>query len=278
VPWIRIESAAYWGVFVTAFLAFAIWESFRPKHNPGRTERRWGKHGILLIICTVATVGLYRVSPVVMAVKVGGSKFGLLNKPWLPFAVRCMVAVLALDLLKYATHWISHSVGLLWRVHQVHHSDPQFDVSTGLRVHPIEVAWTQGVYLLGVAIVAPPVVAVMIVELVSVFQSFFSHANASLPRWLDKPLRMLFVTPDMHRIHHSEEIADQFKNLSDIFPWWDRLFGTYAAAPAAGEEGIVTGLKGCQNDGSLDIGFMLAQPFRSEPEQVVPAGAPIPNV
>ncbi len=275
--WIRIESAAYWSVFVAAFLACAVWESFRPKRNFSGTERRWGKHGILLIICTVASVALYRISPVVMAVNVTGSRFGLLNRSWLPFAVRCIIAILALDLVRYSTHRLSHSVGALWRFHQVHHSDPDFDISTALRVHPVEVVLTQGAYLLAVAVLAPPMVAVLIAELGSILQSFFSHANASLPRWVEKPLRAVFVTPDMHRIHHSEEVVEQYKNLSDIFPWWDHLFGTYVEKPAAGDDKIVTGLKGFQNERSLGIGFMLAQPFRKDSEQTTPAEASITN-
>jgi sterol desaturase/sphingolipid hydroxylase (fatty acid hydroxylase superfamily) len=275
VHWIRIESGAYWCVFVAAFLACAVWESFRPKRNFSGTERRWGKHGILLIICTVASVGLYRISPVVMAVNVSASKFGLLNKTWLPFAVRCVIAILALDLVRYGAHRLHHAVAALWRLHQIHHSDADFDVSTGLRVHPIEVVLTQGAYLAVVAILAPPIGAVLIAELASALQSFFSHANASLPLWLEKPLRAVFVTPDMHRIHHSEEMQEQFKNLGDIFPFWDHLFGTYLAAPAAGEAGLVTGLKGFQNDRGLDLGFMLALPFRKENGQTTSTGSTV---
>jgi len=272
VHWIRIESAAYWSVFVAAFLACAIWESFRPKRNFSGTGRRWGKHGILLIICTVASVALFRISPAVMALNVTGSRFGLLNRSWLPFAVRCVIAILALDLVRYSTHWLSHSVGALWRFHQVHHSDPDFDISTALRVHPIEVVLTQGAYLLAVAILAPPVVAVLVAELGSILQSFFAHANASLPGWVEKPLRAVFVTPDMHRIHHSEEVTEQYRNLSDIFPWWDHLFGTYMDKPAAGDDQIVTGLRGFQNERSLGIGFMLAQPFRKLSQETASGG------
>jgi sterol desaturase/sphingolipid hydroxylase (fatty acid hydroxylase superfamily) len=105
-----MESSAYWVVFVATFLGFAVWESLRPKHDPGPTERRWYKHGILLVICTVILVGVYRISPVVLAANVTGSRFGLLNKPWIPFAVRCILAVLVLDLVKYAIHRLSHAV------------------------------------------------------------------------------------------------------------------------------------------------------------------------
>jgi sterol desaturase/sphingolipid hydroxylase (fatty acid hydroxylase superfamily) len=265
VPWERIESYCYWILFVAAFLGVAVWESFRPRRElSSAPERRWGKHGLVLIVCTVISVGLYRASPVVVAIAFAGSRHGLLNKPWIPFAGRCVLAVLLLDLVKYCVHWAFHSVSFLWRVHRVHHSDPDFDVSTSLRVHPIEVVLTQGAYFALIAIFAPPVLGVLIAELISAFQSFFGHANASLPGWAEKPLRRLFVTPDMHRIHHSEEVQEQFTNFGDSFPWWDHLFRTYLAEPAAGRDGMVVGLKGCQNDASLGVAFMLTQPFLRE--------------
>lgn len=269
--WARIESGAYWLVFVAAFLGVAIWESFRPNRDltvaPGR---RWGNHGVLLIVCTVLSLAIYRASPVVLAASVEGSRFGLLNKPWLPLVARFILTLLVLDLVKYALHRACHSVALLWRVHQVHHSDPDFDVSTAFRVHPIELIVTQLGYFGVIAALAPPPVAVLIAELASTFHSFIGHANARLPEWLEKPARLIFVTPDMHRIHHSEEIGEQNRNLGDIFPWWDRLFGTYIDAPAAGQAGMVTGLKGFQNAGSLRVPFMLGQPFLGERQGSAP--------
>jgi len=265
VPWVRLESGVYWCVFVAAFLGVAIWESFRPRRGlcvP--TGRRWGNHALLLVICTIISVGIYRASPVVIAASFAGSRFGLLNKPWLPFAARCILAVLLLDLVKYALHRACHSVGLLWRMHQVHHSDPDFDVSTAFRVHPIELIFNQFGYFGAIAILAAPPVAVLIAEMASTFQGFFGHANARLPEWLEKPVRAIFVTPEMHRIHHSEEIREQNRNLGDIFPWWDRLFGTYVSTPAAGQAEMMTGLKGYQNPSSLDFAFMLRLPFLPE--------------
>lgn len=275
MPWDRVESYSYWSLFVTAFLAVAVWESFRPKRSlSAAPEKRWGKHALVLMVSTVISVGILRVSPVVLAISFAGSKSGLLNRSWIPFAVRCILAILLLDLVRYATHRTFHAVSFLWRVHQVHHSDPDFDVSTAARVHPLEVVLTQGVYLAIIAIFAPPVLGVLTAELLSALQSFFGHANASLPGWIERPLRAVFVTPDMHRVHHSEEVGEQLSNYGDIFPWWDRLFGTYQAAPAAGQEGIVVGLKGYQNEASLGLGFMLAQPFlpeRKESPAAVPA-------
>jgi sterol desaturase/sphingolipid hydroxylase (fatty acid hydroxylase superfamily) len=197
---------------------------------------------------------------------------GLLNKPWLPLAVRCILTVLLLDLLKYAVHRAFHTLPLLWRVHQMHHSDPDFDVSTAVRVHPIEAVLTQGVYLATIGILAPPPAAVLLTELTSIFSSFFGHANASLPQWVEKPALTVFVTPDMHRIHHSEEAGEQTANLGNILSWWDRFFGTYIPTPAAGQDAMIFGLKGFQNDRSLGVGFMLAQPFRAQQPETVSTG------
>jgi sterol desaturase/sphingolipid hydroxylase (fatty acid hydroxylase superfamily) len=157
----------------------------------------------------------------------------------------------------------------------VHHSDPDFDVSTSFRVHPIELILTQFGYFGAIAILAAPPAAVLIAEVASTFQSFFGHANARLPEWLEPIVRTILVTPDMHRIHHSEEIQEQNQNLGDIFPWWDRLFGTYVSAPAAGPDGMITGLKGFQDAGSLKFTFMLSQPFL--PERRGGAGDPTPR-
>ena len=273
MSWEHIESYSYWVLFVVTFLGVAVWESFRPKRQlSAPPERRWGKHALVLTVSTLISVGLYRVSPIVVAIYFAGSRYGLLNKPWLPFAVRCILAVLLLDLVKYATHRSFHSRSLLWRVHQVHHSDPDFDVSTAARVHPIEVILTQGAYFVVIAMFAPPVAGVLAAELLSAFQSFFGHANASLPVWAEKPLRRVFVTPDMHRIHHSEEAVEQCRNYGDIFPWWDRLFQSYLAAPAAGQDRMIVGLKGYQDDSSLGVGFMLTQPFLRERKE---QGSPV---
>jgi len=162
-------------------------------------------------------------------------------------------------------------------VHQVHHSDPDFDVSTAVRHHPAEVIFMQGAYLAAIAILAPPAGAVLVAELASCFQSFFMHANASLPSWVEKSLRSIYITPDMHRIHHSEEVSEQGRNLGDIFPWWDHLFRTYLAQPAAGQDGIVTGLKGIEHDRSLSPTFMLTSPFLALPEEM-PAALPMAEV
>jgi sterol desaturase/sphingolipid hydroxylase (fatty acid hydroxylase superfamily) len=151
-------------------------------------------------------------------------------------------------------------------MHQVHHSDPDFDLSTGARNHPFESFFAQAGLLAAVAILGPPPAAVLALGVSSAAQAFFTHANAALPAWLEKPLRWVFVTPDMHRVHHSEEIHEQSMNLGELFPWWDHIFRTYLECPAAGQKRMKFGIKGFQNDECLDLSFMLAQPFRSAPQ------------
>ena len=276
MPWERIESYSYWILFAATFLGVAVWESFRPRRElSSAPERRWGKHGLVLIVGTVISVALYRASPVVVAMAFAGSRYGLLNKPWIPFIGRMHSGRSTARFPEVRPHCAFHSVSFLWRVHQVHHSDPDFDVSTAARVHPIEIILTQAAYFAVIAIFAPPVAGVLFAELISGFQSFFGHANASLPGWVDKPLRTIFVTPDMHRIHHSEEVEEQFSNFGDSLPWWDYLFRTYRAEPARGQAGMIVGLKGYQNDASLGLAFMLTQPFLPERKEQPAAAAPL---
>jgi len=265
--WAQFEARSYWFVLVASFLAVAVWESCRPKlaliFPP---ERRWSRHGILMLLYSAIWMVVYRAGPVVVALRFADSRFGILNKPAFPYAARFVVTILALDFVRYATHWLEHHVPVLWRLHQVHHSDPDFDVSTGFRAHPLEVVFTQGAILGAVAILAPPVAAVLVFELLICAESCFGHANVTMPTWLEKPLRAVVVTPDMHRIHHSQDAAEQCRNLGDIFPWWDRLCGTYLARSTAGDR-MAVGLPGIEQARSMDFGFMLFEPFLRQPAE-----------
>jgi sterol desaturase/sphingolipid hydroxylase (fatty acid hydroxylase superfamily) len=267
-PWVRMESNGYWLTFLLSFVAVGIWELLQPLRNLSAvTTRRWGRHGLILVVHNLLSVAVYRVSPVILAVTMMNSRLGILNKTWIPFVPRFVAALLVLDLVKYAVHRSYHAVPFLWRAHHVHHSDPDFDLSTGVRAHPIETILMLGATLSAIAILAIPPAAVLTAELFSCAQTFFSHANASLPEWLERPLRWVFITPDLHRIHHSEELQEQWTNLGDVFSWWDRVFRTYLDIPASGKENLRVGLKGFQNDASLGLAFMLLHPFRLQPEE-----------
>ncbi len=279
MQWAQLEARTFWLVMAASFLVVAVWESLRPHRELSIAgERRWSRHGLLLILSSVISVGIYRIGPVVVAAGMAHSRFGLFNTIALPYAVQFILTILLLDFARYAVHWAEHHVPILWRMHQVHHSDPDFDLSTGARVHPLEAVLLQGATLGAVVLLAPPVAAVLAVELATCCQVFFAHANVSLPVSMEKYLRRVWVTPDMHRVHHSEDAAEQGRNLSDIFPWWDHLFRTYLAAPSAGDH-VIVGMKGFQNTGSLDLWFMLSQPFRRErqalADPVIPEGSSV---
>jgi len=267
MSWIESASAGNWTLFVVTFLAVATWESFRPvRPLTSPAGQRWGRHGILYLICGILMTATFRITPVLLAVASVNNRFGLLNREWIPFALRFAATLIILDLVRYAVHRLFHSVYFLWRVHEVHHSDPEYDVSTAGRFHPIEVILEQGSQLAIILLLAPPPLAVFVSGLLTIVLNLFVHANAFLPGWAEQILRMVFITPGMHRIHHSEDIKEQTRNLGQTFAWWDRLFGTYSDQPQAGEAGLITGIKGLQNEGSLGLGFMLAEPFQSRPQ------------
>jgi sterol desaturase/sphingolipid hydroxylase (fatty acid hydroxylase superfamily) len=222
--------------------------------------RRWGGHAFVYGVSAVASSVAFRIGAVGMAAIVAKSRFGLLNRPWMPWILRAAFTVVLLDLIRYLTHRVFHAVGFLWRIHEVHHSDPDYDVSTAVRFHPFEVMLDQAIFLAGIAMLAPPPAGVFTSELLSTAVNLFSHANASLPGWVERLLSRAIVTPDIHRVHHSEEISEQSRNFGQTFPWWDWLFGTFQA----GERGRVfpTGVKELR-DGNLGVRYMLRAPFES---------------
>ena len=267
MSWTGIQANMYRILFSAGLVAVALWEVWRPWRTVSeQLTRRWRNHALLVAIAAGASVLVYRASAVALAVAVANSKLGLFNKPWLPLAIRWLLGFVLLDLLRYGLHRAFHSVPLLWRVHQVHHSDPDVDLSTWLRNHPLEAIAAQAVFCLAIAVLAPPPSAVLAMEFVAILQAFFSHANANLPVWMERLVGMIVVTPRMHRVHHSEEMREQNANLGEVFPWWDRMFGTYLERPAAGFEDMRFGLEGSQNPASAGLLFMLSQPFRPSPQ------------
>ena len=263
-----VSGAAYWVVFVGAFLGLASCESRRPVRRVIVDERRrWRNHaGVFVIGSTITTLILRGLAPIAFAAALVDGGFGLFNRAAAPVAVQWLLSIVLLDLVKYAVHRGLHTSSMLWRLHQVHHSDPDFDVSTVGRFHPLELLITQGAYLGAIALLAAPPGAVLFAGILGAFHGPFAHANISLPPWLETRLRWLLITPDMHRMHHSEKSDEHRRNFGDVFPWWDYLLKTYVATPVAGPQTVVPGLEGFQNDKSVGLGFMLALPFRRQPD------------
>jgi sterol desaturase/sphingolipid hydroxylase (fatty acid hydroxylase superfamily) len=251
----------YWDVFLIAFTAIALWESYQPRRESTRlTVRRWGRNGILAAMTDAAGL-LLRLTPIAVAAAVADTRDGLLNGSFAPLPLRIVVSVLILDFVRYLQHRGMHAVGAFWRLHQVHHSDDHVDLTTGLRFHPGEMAVTQICYLAIVALLAPPVVAVMIADFALMVQNLFTHANVCLPAALERRLRMVLVTPEMHRVHHSVRRDEQNANFGGLFPFWDRACGTYRAAPADAEDRLRFGLQQLHSEAPPSLFALLRMPF-----------------
>jgi sterol desaturase/sphingolipid hydroxylase (fatty acid hydroxylase superfamily) len=185
--------------------------------------------------------------------------FGLLNLTGWPEGLRILIAVAVLDLAIWAQHLLFHKVPILWRLHRMHHADPEMDATTGLRFHPAEVLLSMVIKMAIVAALGAPPVAVLLFEVVLNAASLFNHANIRLPGYVERALRLVVVTPDLHRIHHSDKREETDSNYGFSVTWWDRLFGTFRAAPRP-DHRFGIGAHGAARDQWLDR--LLVQPFR----------------
>ena len=181
-----------------------------------------------------------------------------------PAWVGVVSSVVVLDLAIYLQHVLFHAVPSLWRLHRMHHADLEFDVSTGLRFHPIEILLSMVIKFIVVAALGAPAVAVLIFEVLLNATSMFNHGNVRIPTGLDRMLRWIVVTPDMHRVHHSILSRETNSNFGFNLPWWDRLFGTYRAQPTAGHDGMTIGIEQFREPRELGLDRMLLQPFRGD--------------
>jgi sterol desaturase/sphingolipid hydroxylase (fatty acid hydroxylase superfamily) len=175
-----------------------------------------------------------------------------------------LLAVAALDLAIYLQHVLFHAVPALWRLHRMHHADLEIDVTTGARFHPIEILLSMGIKLGVVAALGAPGVAVLAFELLLNATSMFNHSNVRMSLRIDRLLRWIVVTPDMHRVHHSIVVRETNSNFGFNLPWWDRLFGTYRNQPAAGHEAMTIGIEQFREPGEQRLDRMLTQPFRED--------------
>src|SRR5712671_5234872 len=156
----------------------------------------------------------------------------------------------------------------------MHHADLDIDVSTGGRFHPIEILLSMLIKMATVGLLGIPVAVVVAFEVALNATSMFNHSNVTMPAWLDRIARLMLVTPDMHRVHHSVLRQETDSNFGFNLPWWDRLFGTYRAEPRAGHDGMTIGLPVFRDRGELRLDRLLTQPFRAPPEGGDAARAP----
>ena len=196
-----------------------------------------------------------------VALAVADQGWAVLPLSTLPLWLAVIASLLALDLGKYLQHVLLHRVPFLWRVHRMHHSDHDYDFTTGLRFHPFEALFTLAVNVAVIVFLGVPAVAVLVHELLFVVFAFWAHGNVHYPLGFDRWMRVALVTPDMHRVHHSSVARESTSNFGGVLTCWDRLFGTYVAQPDAGHLRMTIGLVDRRDAKYLNLPWMLAEPF-----------------
>jgi sterol desaturase/sphingolipid hydroxylase (fatty acid hydroxylase superfamily) len=249
--------------FIAVFAAMALWEAAAPRRRPAYSRlRRWpsnlaiaGLNAALMRILLPATA----VSLALLGAKRG---WGLLNNLPLQAWLTIILTVVLLDLAIYLQHVMFHAVPALWRVHRMHHADLDFDVTTGVRFHPIEILLSAMIKFAAVAALGTPALGILIFEVLLNATSMFNHGNVRIPARLERYVRWFMVTPEMHRVHHSIVVDETNSNFGFNLPWWDRLLGTYRDQPAAGHEGMTIGIDQFREGRELWLDRMLLQPLR----------------
>jgi sterol desaturase/sphingolipid hydroxylase (fatty acid hydroxylase superfamily) len=262
------EIAIRIGCYAAVFAAMAAWEVFSPRRRliAGRRSRWPSNLGIFVLDAALVRV-LIPTAAVGVAVIAAERGWGLLNATAIPGWLAGILGFVLLDFVIYLQHVAFHHVPWLWRLHRMHHADLDIDVTTGLRFHPIEILISLAIKIVVVLAFGIPALAVLVFEVALNATSIFNHANVAMPAWLDRIVRLVVVTPDMHRVHHSIVRAETDSNFGFNLPWWDRLFGTYRAAPKAGHDGMTIGLPIFRDPAESRIDRLITQPFRNEGAQ-----------
>jgi sterol desaturase/sphingolipid hydroxylase (fatty acid hydroxylase superfamily) len=259
------EPAIRLAVFLGIFAAVAIGETLAPRRQRSLTRlARWPNNIGVVVVNTLVVRLAFPTAAVGLALLGETRGWGLLNLIELPFWLSVVIAVVVLDGVIYLQHVMFHAVPALWRLHRMHHADQDFDVTTGARFHPIEILLSMVLKLGAVAALGPPAIGVLIFEVLLNATAMFNHGNWRLPLALDRGLRLIVVTPDMHRVHHSIVPEETNSNFGFSLPWWDRLFGTYRDQPAAGHDAMTIGIEQFREPADQRLDKMLTQPFRGE--------------
>ncbi len=252
-------------VFAGVFAIMAALEMSMPRKE--RTEpvsRRWFTNIAIVVVDTLALRLLFPILAVGMAGYATAQGWGLFALVDLPFWFEVLICAVLLDLAIYGQHVASHKIPILWRVHQMHHADRDIDVTTGARFHPVEIILSMLYKFVVIILLGAPALAVFIFEVLLNGSAMFNHANWRMPLWLDKIVRTVFVTPDMHRVHHSVHHRETDSNYGFNLSIWDRMFGTYIDQPRDGHEGMTIGLTPFQDSKPSNILWCLTLPFKGK--------------
>ena len=254
------------GFFFGVLAVMAIWEIVAPRRRltVSKTVRWVNNLGLVFFNSFILRV-LFPAAAVGVAVVAKKQGWGLFNIYELPLYITVIASVIIMDFVIYVQHIMVHAIPVLWRLHRVHHADPDYDVTTGARFHTLEIILSMLIKFATILLLGPPVVAVILFEIILNVTAMFNHGNVGLPPALDRVLRWVLVTPDMHRVHHSVEDDEANSNFGFSLPWWDRLFGTYRDQPRGGHEGMTIGIHKYHDAKDVSwISGMLLLPFRGK--------------
>ena len=253
-----IRLGFFFGILVIMF----FWEVFAPRRNLTTSKiTRWVSNLGLVMIDSITVRLALPAGLAGIAILAQQRGWGLFNQFEVSNLSKIIFSVLILDLTIYLQHVMFHSAPLLWRLHMVHHSDMDIDVTTGVRFHPIEIFLSMGIKMMAVILIGAPPASVLIFEVILNGTSMFNHGNVRFSQRIDSLLRLLVVTPEMHRVHHSTIRWETNSNLGFNFPWWDRLFGTYRGQPAKGHLEMTIGLDQYKEPGKLTLPWLIVLPF-----------------
>ncbi len=250
------------GSFAVIFVVLALAEHFFPRRPLSVSKsQRWFVNLSIVALDNLLVRMLIPLAPIALAERARIEGWGLFNLFGLTGWQELVASILFLDLVIYLQHRLFHRVPLLWRLHRVHHTDLDLDVTTGTRFHPLEILLSLGVKMGAVLALGASPLAVLLFEVLLNATSMFSHADLRIPLKMDRLLRMIVVTPDMHRVHHSVYPVETDSNFGFNVPWWDRLLGTYRAQPRDGHDKMLIGLREFRDQAQLGIWQLLTLPF-----------------
>jgi sterol desaturase/sphingolipid hydroxylase (fatty acid hydroxylase superfamily) len=260
-PFIRLA------FFTVIFAVVAVVEVLRPRRNlVAAKPTRWVNNLLLILTNTIVLRLVFPIFPVGVAVFCVEKGWGIMNFFHFPLWIAVICGVVLLDMVIYWQHKMFHLTPVFWRLHKVHHIDQDIDVTTGLRFHPLEMILSMIIKITAVVAIGAPPVSVVIFEILLNGTTMFNHGNLHIPLAVDRIIRLLIVTPDMHRVHHSVIVKETNSNYGFNFPWWDRLFGTYRREPENGHLQMKIGLNGYFDPKYLQLLQMLIIPFGSRRE------------
>ena len=255
-------ASIYAVLFFSTYSVVALWESFAPRRQLRVSMPvRWLGNLSCLLLNGALLALLYSGWGIGAALIVSETNWGLLQVIELPYWVAFVLGFILMDFGHYAIHYLFHRVPLLWRMHRLHHTDQDFDFTTGSRFHPFEAVLEHGANLAFAVLVGAPVAAVLTFTFAYVLTTCWVHGNIRLPASWDRRIRFLFITPDMHRTHHSQIPAETNSNYAGLFSFWDRIFGTYVDQPAGGHTGMAIGLREFSGERHIRLGAMMLNPF-----------------